>query len=372
MRYLTAGESHGEVLSGLLEGFPAGVGIDVRIIEKHLARRRNTAGRSQRQEQETDRIKILSGLSKGISTGAPVALILSNRARGKVSFNPVPIPGHADLPGAIKYRIEPGIVRERASARETAIRVALGCFPMLLLKKLGISICSRTVSLGTVADFNAYRSPARKLSLLADKSPVRCPDMAAGKKMLAEITAAASKKDTLGGVFEVRAEGVPPGLGSHAHHDRKLDALLAAQFMGLNAVKGVEIGGGFYLAQLRGSSARDAFHADIPFGRETNHAGGIEGGISNGETIVVRAAVKPLPGSEVPVRSVNLRTGKPAFTAPYRSDTCAVPAAGIIGEFLLAFVLSNVVLEKFGSDTFSEISSRLEEWRRFCRSPWKK
>jgi len=356
MRYLTAGESHGEALVGILEGFPAGVGMTAAYIERQLLRRRKAWGRSGRQRRETDTVRILGGLHRGATTGAPIALLIANRDARPLSASAVPLPGHADLAGALKYGFsDVSIVRERASARETAMRVALACFPRRLLGGLGITVAGRVVRIGDVVD---ERDSSGHGNL--------------HEAMRRELDSAAAAGETLGGEFEVVARGVPLGLGSCVQWDRRLEGKIGAQFMSLNAVKALEIGAGFGLSGSKGSAAQDAIcrdHSRRGFYRPTNRSGGIEGGMTNGELLVVRAGMKPLPGAAGNCASLDLRTGRTASPRRYRSDTCAVPAAAVIGESLLALALADALLEKFGSDSFQELKARVESWRQQCRVP---
>ena len=373
MRYLTAGESHGPALAGILEGFPAGVDVAPAFIEEQLRRRRTAVGRSPRQRKEKDAVSILSGLHRGRTTGAPICVLLPNALGAVRRETGVPLPGHADLPGLLKYALpDASLPRERASARETAMRVALACFARRLLEKLGIVIASRVVGVGRVVDSSEFRGPLKLLAERVARAPALCLDQERGRDMIAAIRKAARGGETLGGAFEVYAEGVPPGLGSYAQWDRRLDGRIAAQFLSLNAVKAVELGWGAGLSLLSGAQAADPLTLG-PGGRARralNVSGGIEAGVSNGERIVVRASMRPPPGTELPVESVDLRTGRKALISSKRSDTCAVPAAAVIGESLLALELAGALLEKFGPDSFIEIESRLKAWRRRCRFPF--
>ena len=341
LRYLTAGEAHGPALIGIMDGFPAGVKIDKDYVARSLARRRTVPGRSSRQAQETDSFYISCGLYKNTTTGAPVAVILKNVSQFAV-LNPssVPRPGHADLAGMLKYGISASsVIRERASARETAVRTALGAFCLRLMELLDIRITSRVIKLGHLRSEDA-------------------------KTILRELEQAGKSGRSLGGVFEVKAENLPAGLGSHTQWDRRLPARLTAQLMGLNGVKGAEFGSGFELAAMRGEEALDLFKKGSPLKRSTNLAGGLEGGMTNGMPLVLRAAVRPVPGQGIPVRSIDLKTGKTANAAPGRSDITAVFAAAVIAEHLIAFELADAVLEKFGGDSLKEIKARMDAWRR--------
>ncbi len=382
LRYLTAGESHGQALVGILEGMPAGLALEAEFIDEQLRRRQLGHGRGRRMEIEHDRATIVAGVRHGATLGSPIALLIRNHDyenwsdvmrvapggdRGRRAVH-VPRPGHADLPGAMKYgHLDLRDVLERASARETAMRVALGAVARRLLEEFGVEIASRVVSIGGVADpTDADAVPVSGLNLLADASPVRSLDEEAGSRMVAAIDDAKKAGDTLGGVFEVRVAGVPVGLGSHVHWDRRLDGDLARAFMSLNAIKGVEIGLGFAAASTPGSAAHDelfpAAGGRSPV-RRTRRAGGIEGGMTNGDLLVLRAAMKPLATLMKPLRSVDLRTGEEVAAHVERSDVCAVPAAAVIGEALAALVLADAFLAKFGGDSIGEVRAHREASR---------
>jgi len=365
-RFLTAGESHGKGLVAVVEGVPAGLAVDEDYIARDLARRQTGYGRGARMVIEQDRAEILSGVRHGFTMGSPISFLIPNRDwqnwKQIVGVSPVeeeiePVtrlrPGHADLAGAVKYHqddIRP--ILERASARETASRVGVGAIARKLLGEFGIEIHSHTVCIGG--------RWAREMALVdwvrVEASPVRCADAKAERAMLATINGARDAGDSVGGVFEAVADGVPIGLGSHVHWDRRLDGRIAQAIMSINAVKGVEIGAGFAAAGLPGSEVHDIIEPDVRrhWHHATNRAGGIEGGMSNGEPIVVRAAVKPIPTLSRPLPSVDLRTGEKVEAHVERSDVCVVPAAGVIGEAMLAIVLADAILEKFGGDHIAE------------------
>jgi chorismate synthase len=365
IRVLTAGESHGSCLVAIVEGIPAGVPVDVEAIDAQLARRQRGYGRGPRMEIERDRIEVLSGVIDGQTTGAPVALRIANRdgVDWRVRLVPgdrphwnVPRPGHADYAGMIKYQLSDGwSVRERASARETAVRVAVGALLRPLLARFGISVGSMVVEIGGVS----ARVPesVEEGCARAEASDLRCPDPEAEAGMRQAIDAAAKAGETLGGVFVVIASGVPVGLGSYVHWDRRLDARLAAAVMSIPGVKGVEIGPAFENARRPGSEVHDGLFPDVRGGiaRRTNRAGGIEGGISNGEPIVVRAAMKPLPSTRKALPSVDLATGEAAWTSYQRADVCAVPAAAVVGEAMVCWTLADALVEKYGGDSISEM-----------------
>lgn len=373
LRFLTAGESHGPCLTAIVEGLPAGLTVDVEAINRDLARRQGGYGRGGRMKIECDRAEILSGVIGGQTTGAPVALRIENRdwanwrehwAAGDLPRLTVPRPGHADYAGMLKYGLDDARpILERASARETAARVAVGALAKLLLAEFGVAVGSYVEAIGAVVAAIPDLPPT-ELWARAEASDVRCPDEEAAAKMRAAIDAARAAGDSLGGVFVVTATGVPIGLGSHVHWDRRLDARLAAAVMSIPAVKGVEIGPAFENARLPGTQVHDGIRR-ISESRITNHksqitrtsnrAGGIEGGISNGMPIVVRAAMKPIPTTVTPLKSVDLATGEPAETQYQRSDVCAVPAAAVVGEAMVAWVLAEAIVEKRGGDSLAEM-----------------
>lgn len=378
LRFLTAGESHGAALVGILEGIPSGLALGADTIHTQGKRRKLGYGRGNRQNIETDAVTILAGVRRGETLGSPIALMIENRDHAKwaeimqveAPSNDapaaravfVPRPGHADRVGGIKYdRADMRDILERASARETAMRVALGTVARTFLATLGVTIASRTVRIGRVVDTTPWRDvPAEQI----DASPVRVLDADTATEMVREIEAAKAAGDTLGGVFEVVAHGLPVGLGSYAQWDRRLEGEVARAFMSLNAIKGVELGLGFEAAVRNGSDAHDAYEPD-PSTRtryRSNRAGGIEGGMTTGQPIVVRAAMKPIATLMSPLDSVDLRTGAATKATIERSDVCAVPAAGVIAESLLALVLAAAVLEKFGGDSLGEVRERVGAW----------
>ncbi|MBI5118735.1 chorismate synthase [Candidatus Poribacteria bacterium] len=382
LRYLTAGESHGKALVAILEGFPAGLVIQRELIESRLASRQSGYGRGARMKIERDRVEFLSGVRDGRTMGTPIAMLIPNRdwenwqkVMAPFEADPAaieqktihrPRPGHADLAGALKY-MHPDMrnVLERASARETAARTAVGALAELLLFEFGMSAAAHVIRIGDVAT-GKPRLATKLIEAAAEKSPVRCADTAVAREMMKAIDRAASAGDTLGGVVETIVSRVPPGLGSHVQFDRKLDTRLAAAIMSVPAIKAVEIGDGVLLGQLRGSQAQDEIYYSkakgdrtAGFYRKTNHAGGIEGGISNGEDIVVRATMKPIPTLGKPLRSVNMRTRKPSAAAFERSDVCAVPAASVIVRAVAIIEIANAMSEKFGGDTVEEMRRNL-------------
>ncbi|MFD5147880.1 chorismate synthase [Streptomyces sp. NPDC058401] len=376
LRWLTAGESHGPALVATLEGLPAGVPVTTELVAEHLARRRLGYGRGARMKFEQDEITFLGGVRHGLSQGGPVAVMIGNSEWPKwetvMSADPVdpsllketgrnaaltrPRPGHADLAGMQKYGFsEARPILERASARETAARVALGAVARSFIKEVaGIEIVSHVVELAAAkAPYGVYPTPADVEKLDAD--PVRCLDADASKQMVAEIDQAHKDGDTLGGVVEVLAYGVPVGLGSHVHWDRRLDARLAAALMGIQAIKGVEVGDGFDLARVPGSQAHDEI-VSTPEGlkRTTGRSGGTEGGLTTGELLRVRAAMKPIATVPKALATVDVATGEATVAHHQRSDVCAVPAAGIVAEAMVALVLADAVVEKFGGDSVPE------------------
>ena len=376
LRFLTAGESHGKGLTVTLEGLPAGLPLTEEYMESDLRRRQGGYGRSKRQQIEQDHAEIIAGVRHGRTLGSPLALFIRNRDwenwgevmqaepfEGEVKRVTRLRPGHADLAGAMKYGFDDvRNVLERASARETAARVAVGAVCRRLLEEFGVAVHSHTVSIGDV--FAAPTSVGDPDWEAVEESPVRCADAEASERMVKAIDAAREAGDTLGGIFEMRAGGVPIGLGSHVMWDRKLDGLLAQAVMSIHAVKGVEIGGGFALTSTPGSQAHDIIlpqekwdgpdGRSRPWRRATNRAGGLEGGITNGEAVVVRGALKPISTLSKPLPSVDLITGEEIQAHYERSDICTVPAAGVVGEAMVAIVLAQAMLEKFGGDTLAE------------------
>lgn len=377
LRLLTAGESHGKGLVGILEGLPAGVPLSPKELEEELARRRHGYGRSGRQKLEADRFVIFSGVRHGRTLGSPIGITIEN-AEWESKYRDLmgvegeaepekkltrPRPGHADLPGVQKYGFDDvRNVLERASARETVTRVALGTFCKALLAELGVHVLSHVVRIGKVAA-RARRDPRPEDLPTVDDSPVRCFDQGDSDRMVAEIDGIRAARDTVGGVFEVLAYGCPPGLGSHVHYDRKLDACLALALMSIQSVKGVEIGDGFATASRPGSRAHDEILVGPRgLGRKSERAGGIEGGMSTGNTIRIRAAMKPFSTVPRPLSTVDLATGRADVAIKQRTDVCAVPAGGVVGEAAVAFVLAQAVLEKFGGDSLPETRRNLQAY----------
>jgi chorismate synthase len=374
LRLLTAGESHGKGLVGVLEGLPAGVPVSPKEIADELARRRHGHGRSGRQKLEADAFEIVSGVRHGRTLGTPISVTIPNvewdaKYRDLMGVEGAidpgdkltrPRPGHADLAGAQKYGFDDvRNVLERASARETAMRVALGVFCKTMLAELDIAVVSHVVRIGSVAS-RSSRLPTPADLEAVDRSPVRAFDDVVGERMVAEIDRLRKAKDTVGGVFEVLAYGCPPGLGSHVHYDRKLDARLALALMSIQSVKGVEVGDGFATAARPGSKAHDEIGPG--FERRTARAGGIEGGMSTGQPIRVRAAMKPFSTVPQPLSTVDLKTRRSEVAIKQRTDVCAVPAGAVVGEAVVAFTLAHAVLEKFGGDALDETRRNLRAY----------
>ena len=386
MRWLTAGESHGQALSAIVEGIPASVSVTTADIDYHLERRRLGVGRGARQNFEADKVTILGGVRLGLTQGGPIAIQVANSEWPKwekvMSADPVPEdeikdlarnapltrprPGHADLVGMQKYDFDDARpVLERASARETAARVALGAVARNFLEQsVGITILSHVLSIGSVRVPDETVLPSAGDMKIIDADPVRCADSASSELMIAEIEKAHRDGDTLGGVVEVLAFNMPPGLGSHVHWDRRLDSKLAGAVMGIQAIKGVEIGDGFQTATRRGSVAHDEIekNAQGMIVRRTDRAGGTEGGMSNGEILRVRAAMKPISTVPKALDTIDVATGEAAKAINQRSDVCAVPAAGVVAEAMVALVLAEAVLEKFGGDSVTETRRNFESY----------
>lgn len=360
IRFLTAGDSHGEALVGIIEGLPAGVRVAVKNIQKDMARRRMPLGRSSRQTVELDEVSVVSGLWKGRTTGAPIALLIPNRGiavKGKKggAVGTVLRPGHADLAGCLKYGLdEIPPISERASARSTAIRVAIGSVAKIFLKQFSTDAIGHVLSVGNVTASPVAVSP-ESIRLRARRSPVYCADAAASKNMIEEIKAAHAEGNSLGGSVEVVVTGVVPGLGSHVEWDRRLDSRLSGAMMSIQSVKAVEIGDGIAVATKRGADAHDAMTATKgKIVRPTNLAGGIEGGMTNGEDVVVRLYAKPIPTSRRRSRTFDLKTLKSKESPYVRSDVCVVPAIAVIAECVAAWEILRAVLEKFGGDNIND------------------
>jgi chorismate synthase len=386
MRWLTAGESHGQALSAIVEGLPAHIKVSTSDIDFHLSRRRLGFGRGARQNFEADKISILGGIRLGISQGGPIAIQVGNSEWPKwekvMSADLVPEdeianlarnapltrprPGHADLVGMQKYDFSDARpILERASARETAARVALGAIARNFLEQsIGVTILSHVLSIGNVSVPEGRALPVASDMARIDEDPVRCADPQTSALMIKEIEAAHTDGDTLGGVCEILAYNLPPGLGSHVHWDRRLDARLAGAMMGIQAIKGVEIGDGFATARRRGSIAHD----EIEHGeggnivRRTDRAGGTEGGMSNGEVLRVSIAMKPISTVPKALDTIDVKTGEAAKAINQRSDVCAVPASGVVGEAMVALVLAEAVLEKFGGDSVQEVRRNFQSY----------
>ncbi|MFI5954094.1 chorismate synthase [Cryptosporangium sp. NPDC051539] len=386
LRWMTAGESHGPALVAMLEGLPAGIAVTTTEISDQLARRRLGYGRGARMKFEQDEVEILGGVRHGRTLGSPVAIRVGNTEWPKweevMSADPVdeeilaslarnapltrPRPGHADLAGMQKYGFNDARpILERASARETAARVALGTVAQSLLRQaLGVEIVSHVVELGSVAVKDGVDLPTPDDRERIDADPLRCADADASARMVAEVDAAKADADTLGGIVEVLAYGLPPGLGSHVQWDRKLDSRLAAALVSIQAFKGVEIGDAFTQARSRGSAAHDEI-VNTPDGvrRLTGHAGGIEGGMTTGEVLRIRGAMKPIATISRALQTVDVTTGEAAKAIAQRSDVCAVPAAAIVAEAMVALTLADAATEKFGGDSVDEIRRNLAGYR---------
>ena len=377
LRWLTAGESHGPALIGVLEGLPAGVHVTTGDIDAALQRRRLGYGRGARMAFEADAVRVLGGLRHGVSQGGPLAIEVGNTEWPKwqtvMAADPVdddllaaqarnapltrPRPGHADLVGMQKYGFDDARpILERASARETATRVALGAVAeAFLAQAAGITLVSHTVGIGPVAVPQDAPWPVPADTAALDADPMRCAHAATSAAMVAEVDACRKAGDTLGGVVEVLAYGLPPGLGSHVHWDRRLDARLAGALMGIQAIKGVEVGDGFLTASRRGSVAHDEIERNgVGLVRRTGRAGGTEGGMSTGDPLRVRAAMKPISTVPRALDTVDVTTGEAAIAINQRSDVCAVPAAGVVAQAMVALVLADAVVEKFGGDSVAE------------------
>lgn len=378
LRFLTAGESHGPGLVATVEGLPAGLEVTEEGLAAELARRRLGYGRSPRMGLEQDRIEFLGGLRHGRTLGSPVSVLIRNTehdTKWSEEMSPAPgtpkrrmttpRPGHADLPGMLKYDTHDARdILERASARETAARTVVGHLSKLLIARIGVRVLSHVVEIGTVRVPGESPLPLPEDMGTVDASPVRCFEPTSAAQMEAEIRTARESRDTLGGVIEVLAYDVPPGLGSHVHWDRKIDGRLAHVLMSVQAIKGVEIGEGFRQARSRGTEAHDEiFRDDGAYTRRTNRAGGTEGGMTVGGMLQLRAAMKPIATVMNALDSVDVDTGAPAKAFFERSDTCAVPRAGVVCEQMVAFVIADEAVRKFGGDTVSDFVSAAEHYR---------
>lgn len=373
LRYLTAGESHGKGLVAILEGLPAGLPVSIKAIADELTRRRHGYGRGPRMKIEADALDVLSGVRGGKTLGSPVSIVIANSEWSKwehvmpVEGQPggreltKPRPGHADLPGMLKYEFDDARnVLERASARETAARVAIAALAKALLDRVGVSVLSHVVQIGD-ARFDPDRVPQPTDLESIDSSPVRCIDPKASAAMVSAIESAGSDGDSLGGVVEVIVHGLPPGIGSHVHWDRKLDGRLGGALMSVPAIKGVEFGRGFEVAGLRGSQAHDEIRPDLS--RATVRSGGTEGGMTIGEPLRIRCAMKPLSTLKRRLMTVDMATGDVAEAFQERTDVCAVPAAGVVCEAVAALVIADAILDQFGGDTIGDLESAVTRYK---------
>jgi len=384
LRFLTAGESHGKCLAGIIDDYPSGVLIDIGYLNYELKRRQKTFGRSERMSIEDDQVEIISGVRKGRSIGSPISFIIRNKDwenwKDIMEINPEgpgsgnsgkkllnPRPGHADLTGFLKYRS--GDIRdviERSSARETAARVCTGAFAKTVLKLLGINILSYVTRIGKKI-FSEDITITDKILKEIEKSEVRCPDKKVSLQMKQEIKKAEKNKDSLGGSFKVVATGVPPGLGSYSQWDRRIDGKIAGAFMSIPSVKGVEIGEGFNTAKKTGTHFHDEIYykKSDGFYRKKNRAGGIEGGMTNGAHVVITAYMKPIPTTGKGLHTVNIKSKEDVVSLKERSDICAVPSASIVGESMISIEILNSIQEKFGKDNITEILENYNNYKRY-------
>jgi chorismate synthase len=388
MRYITAGESHGPQLTTIIEGVPAGLSLVADDINEELARRQKGYGRGRRMQIETDQAQIVSGVRHGETLGSPITLVVENRdfahwtkvmgaeplteqeekeMKRKVTK---PRPGHADLNGAIKYgHRDMRNVLERSSARETTVRVAAGAVAKKVLAELGIKVAGHVIEIGGVQAKKVTYNSIEELKSITEVSPVRCLDDKAGNQMMKAIDDAKANGDSIGGIVEVIVEGMPIGVGSYVHYDRKLDAKLAAAIMSINAFKGVEIGIGFEAAHRPGSEVHDEilWNEEHGYTRRTNNAGGLEGGMTTGMPIVVRGVMKPIPTLYKPLQSVDIGTKEPFTASIERSDSCAVPAASVVAEAVVAWELATALIEQFGLDRMELIRENIEKHNEYAR-----
>jgi chorismate synthase len=389
MRYLTAGESHGPQLTAIIEGVPAGLSLTAEDINIELARRQKGYGRGRRMQIEKDQVQILSGVRHGMTLGSPITLVVENKdwqhwtnimgvepinkeetteIKRKVSR---PRPGHADLNGAIKYgHRDMRNVLERSSARETTVRVAVGAVAKKILNELNIKIACHVLEIGGVKAKHLEYDDIEQLQEITEESPVRCFDKDAEKKMMDAIDVAKENGDSIGGIVEVIVEGVPTGIGSYVHYDRKLDSKIAAAIVSINAFKGVEFGIGFKAAEVPGSLVHDEiiWNKEEGYSRKTNNLGGFEGGMTTGMPIVVRGVMKPIPTLYKPLKSVDIETKEPFQASIERSDSCAVPAASVVAEAVVSFEVAKAIIKQFGQDRMSLIKQNVEEMRQWARN----
>ena len=388
MRYLTAGESHGPQLTTIIEGVPAGIYLTAEMINVELKRRQGGYGRGRRMQIETDTVEILSGVRHGYTMGGPITLVVTNddfkHWRKIMGAAPIsdeeqeemkrkvtrPRPGHADLNGAIKYgHRDMRNVLERSSARETTVRVAAGALAKVILKELGVEIGGHVKEIGGVKAENIPYESMKQLQEVSEASPVRCLDEKAAEKMMQAIDDAKANGDSIGGIVEVIAEGMPIGVGSYVHYDRKLEAKLGMAMMSINAFKGAEIGVGFEAASKPGSQVHDEieWNEEQGYRRRTNNAGGFEGGMTTGMPIVVRGVMKPIPTLYKPLESVDIETKEPFTASIERSDSCAVPAASVVAESVIAWELAVALLDQFGSDRIDAIKENIQRHNEYAR-----
>jgi chorismate synthase len=389
MRYLTAGESHGPQLTTIIEGVPSGLALTAEDINKELARRQKGYGRGRRMQIEKDQAKIFSGVRHGQTLGSPITLVIENRDWAHwtkiMGIEPLengteeeikrkitrPRPGHADLNGGIKYgHRDLRNVLERSSARETTARVAAGAVAKKILSELGIKIAGHVLEICGIKAKNINYTSLEELQHVTEQSPVRCFDSEAEKEMMRKIDEAKENGDSIGGVVEVIVEGVPAGVGSYVHYDRKLDAKIAAAIVSINAFKGVEFGIGFEAARRPGSEVHDEiiWSKDKGYLRKTNNLGGFEGGMTTGMPIVVRGVMKPIPTLYKPLQSVDIETKEPFEASIERSDSCAVPAASVVAEAVVAWEIASAIVDQFGQDRMEVIKENLEKFREYARN----
>lgn len=390
MRYITAGESHGPQLTTILEGIPAQLSLVAEDINEELARRQKGHGRGRRMQIEKDQVQILSGVRHGKTLGSPITLVVKNddwthwtkimgiepleneqdeeEIKRKITR---PRPGHADLVGAIKYgHRDMRNVLERSSARETTVRVAAGAVAKKFLSELGITVAGHVLEIGGVKAENISYDNLEELKERSEKSPVRCLDEAAGQKMMAAIDQAKEDGDSIGGIVEVIVDGLPAGMGSYTHYDLKLDAKIAAAIVSINAFKGVEFGIGFEAARRPGSKVHDEiiWNEEQGYSRKTNNLGGFEGGMTNGMPIVVRGVMKPIPTLYKPLQSVDIDTKEPFEASVERSDSCAVPAASVVAEAVVAWEVAQAIVDQFGKDRIDQIKENIASWNERARN----
>ena len=371
IRFLTGGESHGEKLTGIIDGIPANLFMDIEYINNELARRQSGYGRSVRMNIEKDELQVLSGVKNSLTIGSPISILINNKGTN-IELNEItkPRPGHGDLVGALKYNQVGGRnILERASARETSMRVGLGSICKLLLREFNIQIFSHVINIGGISSQKTYYNNLDMEDLKnCDSSPIRCIDKDAESLMIKKVSNAMEDGNTLGGSIEIVVKNIPVGLGSHTNWDMKLDGLLSQALLSIPGIKAVEFGRGIDVANMSGDNFHDEIYYEGFYKRKSNNAGGIEAGISNGEDLVIKIYMKPIPTLRKPLGTIDMITKETAIAISERSDVCAVPSASIVGESMVSFVLANELTKKFGGDSLEEMKNNFESYNRYLKT----